>query len=213
MAATPIPPYPGLQVTSDETVWSGRFAVQVVEFKQRRFDGTLSGTRRWELFRRGRAAAVLPYDPHADQVVLIEQFRLPALAAGLDPMMVEIPAGLCEPDEDPAATIRREAQEEMGLHVEQLERIGDFLLTPGGCDERCAVFAGRVHAPEAGADGLAGHFGLAAESEDIRVRVLPAQDAIAAAVAGQYPNSVTTIALLWLGAKRDWLRSMWGAAG
>ena len=212
MAAPPIPPHPGLLVTSDETVWSGRFTLQVVKFKQRRFDGAMSGTRTWELFRRGRAAAVLPYDPHADKVVLIEQFRLPALAAGLDPVMVEVPAGLCEPGEDPAATIRREAHEEMGLHVEQLERVGDFLLTPGGSDERCALFAGKVQAPAAGADGLSGHFGLASESEDIRVRVLPAAEAIEAAVAGRYPNSVTTIALLWLAARRDWLRSTWGAA-
>jgi len=28
-------------------------------------------------------------------------------------------------------------------------------------------------------------------------------------VAGQYPNSVTTIALLWLAARRDWLRAHW----
>ena len=39
---------------------------------------------------------LLPYDPVADTVVLIEQFRLPALAAGLDPVLVELPAGLCD---------------------------------------------------------------------------------------------------------------------
>ena len=32
---------------------------------------------------------------------------------------------------------------------------------------------------------------------------------LAGAIAGQYPNSVTTIALLWLAARREWLRGHW----
>ena len=55
----------------------------------------------WELWRRGRGVAVLPYDPAADAVALIEQFRLPALAAGLPGVMTECAAGLLEPGEDP----------------------------------------------------------------------------------------------------------------
>ena len=204
-----LPPYPGLQIESNETVWAGRFPLQVVKFRHRRFDNEVSGLRTWELWRRGRAGAVLPYDPIADQVVLIEQFRLPALAAGIDPVMVEIPAGLCDGDEDPEATVRRESQEEMHLDADPLERIGDFVLTPGGCDERCTMFAGRVIAPQGDAQGLVGNSGLASEHEDIRIRVRPADAAIADAVAGRFPNSVTTIALLWLAARRDWLRGRW----
>ena len=209
MPATPIPPHPDVEIIEDRTAWSGRFSVGVVRFRHRRFDGAMSALRTWELFRRGQAAAVLPYDPHTDQVVLIEQFRLPALAAGVDPVMVEIPAGLCDGGEDPAETVRRESLEEMGLAVDRLERIGRFVLTPGGSDECITVFAGRIEAPPAGPDGLAGAGGLAAEHEDIRVRVRPAESVIAAAIAGEYPNSVTTIALLWLAARRDWLRTRW----
>lgn len=166
----------------------------------------MSAERTWELFRRGRAAALLPYDPWSDRVVLLEQFRLPALAAGLDPVMVEIPAGLCEDGEHPADTVHREAVEEMGLRADLLEPIGDFILTPGGSDERCAMFAGRVRTQ---ATGLLGAAGLASEHEDIRVRVWPAMAAIDDAVAGKFPNSVTSLGLLWLAAKRDWLRARW----
>jgi hypothetical protein len=56
---------------------------------------------------------------------------------------------------------------------------------------------------------LIGYAGLAAESEDIRVRALPALTAIDRAIAGQYPNSVATIGLLWLAARREWLRGIW----
>jgi ADP-ribose pyrophosphatase len=207
-----MPPHPDLAVESDQTVWNGRFALQVVKFRNRRFDGAMSGVRTWELWRRGRAAALLPYDPVADAVVLIEQFRLPALAAGVAPVMVEVPAGLCDPGEDPAVTLIREAEEEMGITPRRILRIGDFLLTPGGCDENVSLHVGEITVPPVGADGIVGTAGLAAEEEDIRIRVWPAHRAIETALAGGFPNSVTSLALLWLASRREAVRRDWGAA-
>jgi ADP-ribose pyrophosphatase len=71
------------------------------------------------------------------------------------------------------------------------------------------IFAGRVQAPSADADGIAGMGGLASEHEDIRARVWPAKMAIESALEGRFPNSVTTIALLWFAARRDKLRTEW----
>ena len=132
--------HPGVEVCSEQRVWNGRFPLDVVRFRHRRFDGARSGLKTWEVWRRGRAAAVLPYDPVADAVVLIEQFRLPALVAGLEPVLMELPAGLCDDGETPEATARRETAEEMGLSVGALRRIGGFLLTPGGSDELCELY-------------------------------------------------------------------------
>jgi ADP-ribose pyrophosphatase len=207
-----IPPHPDVEIVSEQRVWSGRFPLDQVRFRHRRFDGKMSETRTWELWRRGPAAALLPYDPVADQVVLIEQFRLPALAAGVDPMLVELPAGLCEANEDPADTIRREMQEEMALSADRMEKIGAFVLTPGGADEICHLYVGRVTSPAADADGIAGHAGEVAESEDIRARVWRADAAIAAVFAGRFTNSVTALALFWLAAKRTELREAWRTA-
>lgn len=205
----PLPGSDDLIIESEESVWQGRFPLQVVHFRHRRFDGAMSATRRWELWRRGRAAALLPYDPFADAVVLIEQFRLPAAAAHLPPILTELPAGLCDGDERPEETIRREAMEETGLVPDRLEPIGDFLLSPGGCDEHTALFVGRIRAPAADADGIAGQAGLASENEDIRIRVVPVGTAIAAAMSGAYANIITTVALLWLAAQRKRLREDW----
>jgi ADP-ribose pyrophosphatase len=209
MSSRPIPPNPDVVIESEKRVWSGRFPLDVIQFRHRRFDGALSNTRTWELWRRGHAAALLPYDPVADALVLIEQFRFPALAAGVDPTLVELPAGLCEDNEDPAETIRREMQEEMNLAADRVERIGGFMLSAGGADEFCHLFAGRVTAPPADPEGMAGYGGEASENEDIRVRVWPADKAIAAAFAGDFTNSITAIALFWLATKRDWLRQQW----
>jgi ADP-ribose pyrophosphatase len=204
--------HPDVAILSDDTVWNGRFTLHVIKFRNRRFDGAMSGVRTWELLCRGRAAAVVPYDPVTDKVVVIDQFRLPALAAGMDPVMTELCAGLCDGDDTAEQTILREAHEEMGLEVSDLHRIGAFLLTPGGSEEHCTLFAGRVHVGATGPGGLMGYHGLASENEDIRVRALPAQTAIDNALAGVYPNSVTTIGLLWLAARRAWLREKWLAS-
>ncbi len=207
--AAPLPAHPDVELGETERVWDGRFPLDRVRFRHRRFDGALSATRTWEVWRRGRAAALLPYDPAQDAVVLIEQFRLPALAAGLDPVLVEVPAGLCDAGETAEVTIRREAEEEIGLTPTRLVRITDVLLTPGGSDELCTLFAGEVAAPPAGPDGIVGHAGHPTEHEDIRVRVWPAARAIEAVLAGRVPNSVAAIALLWLHARREQLRAEW----
>ncbi len=208
----PLPAHPDVVIEAERRVWNGRFPLDEVRFRHRRFDGTMSGVRSWELWRRGRAAALLPYDPDADSLVLLEQFRLPALAAGVEPVLVELPAGLCDGAEPPDATALRETREEMGLEADQLEQIGDVLLSPGGVDEFARVFAGRVRAPEAAADGLCGTGGLASEHEDIRLRVWPAARAIEAVFDNAFPNSVTVIALLWFAARHDWLRARWRRA-
>ena len=205
----PIPPHPDVVIESDRRVWAGRFPLDVVQFRHRRFDGTMSETRTWELWRRGHASALLPYDPVADAVVLIEQFRFPALAAGVDPVLVELPAGLCEDNEGPAETIRRELREEMGLSADRTERIGGYMLTAGGADEYCHLYAGRITVPPADGEGIAGHHGEISENEDIRVRVWSADEAIEAAFAGCFTNSITALGLFWLASKRDWLRQKW----
>ncbi|MCO6418644.1 NUDIX domain-containing protein [Siccirubricoccus sp. KC 17139] len=203
--APPIPPYPGLEVTADEIAWSGRFALQLVRFTYERFDGSRSAELVWELWRRGRGVAILPYDPVADAVVLIEQFRLPALAAGLVPVMTECPAGLLEQGEDPELAGRRELQEETGLVGRQFESIGQYMLMQGGCDETMHYFAAHVTLPES---GPATH-GLAQEGEDIRLRILPAADAFALLDANRIQNVTAAACLWWLRHHRERLRAAW----
>ncbi len=202
--APPIPPHPGLEVQADEVVFAQRFAMQRVRFRYTRFDGTPSAPLTWELWRRGRGVTILPYDPIADRIGLIEQFRLPALAAGIPPVLTECPAGLLEAEEDPAASALRELAEETGLAAAALEPIGAFMLMPGGCDEVLHFYCARVALP----DGAATH-GLAEEGEDTRLVTLPAADAFAMLAAGRIEGAPTALALLWLQLNRPRLRDSW----
>lgn len=204
--AKPIPPYPGLTVLSDEVVWDGRFPLQRVRFRRRRFDGAEGAVQTWEVWRRGGAVAALPWDPWADRVALIEQFRLPALAAGLDPVMAECPAGLLEAEEDPATAARRELMEETGLVTDRLAPMGRYILTQGGCDEVISLFLARARLP---APGHAGTHGLDHEHEDIRVMVLDADAAIAMLDDNRIDNATAALCLNWFARRRAALLPEW----
>lgn len=201
----PIPSHPDVLIDSQTRAYDGRYPVDVVTFRNRRFDGQFSKPRTWQLLRRGQAVAMLPYDPIADTIILIEQFRFPALAANLDPILTEIPAGMLEDQEDPEAAMRRELQEEMGLVTDRMEKIGTYILSAGGADETCLVYAGRVTTPRT----EAGSFGLVDEQEDIRIRIHPAAEAVRKAFAGQVTNAIAALALYWFAAHHDRLRREW----
>src|SRR3546814_8313561 len=79
----------------------------------------MSGEISREVFERGHAAAALPYDPVRDEVVLIEQFRTGALAAGRGPWLTEVVAGMIEEGETPEAVVGREMREEAGIRSEE----------------------------------------------------------------------------------------------
>jgi ADP-ribose pyrophosphatase len=205
----PLPSTPDIRIQSQDIRWDGRATLRLVNFTHRRFNGAWSAPITWELWQRGRAAAMLPYDPITDRVVMIEQFRLPAHAAGFPAVMREIPAGLCETGENAEATIRREMQEEAGISARRAHHIGDFILAPGGSDETITIFAGEVTAPDPAHANDTDLAALRDVTEDIRVLVLPADEAIDQAITGQLNNSVAVIGLLWLAARRPFLRNLW----
>ena len=98
-----------VEVLSTKTVYDGFFKMVKYRLRHKLFAGGWSGEFERELFERGHAAAVLPYDPVLDNVVLIEQFRIGALAADCQPWQLEIVAGMLDhDDESPEQVIRRD---------------------------------------------------------------------------------------------------------
>ena len=73
----------------------------------RKCNGDWSVPLEREIFQRGPAAAILPYDPVRDAIVMVEQFRPDALLSGENPWQVEPIAGICDVGETPEATVRR----------------------------------------------------------------------------------------------------------
>lgn len=196
-----------VEIIDRQTVWKGRFQIDRYRLRHRLHGGGWSEPFLREVFERGHAAAVLPYDPIADRVVLIEQFRPGAYASGRHPWLIEIVAGIIDAkDDSPEDVVRREAWEEAQVKVGAIERIASCLLTPGACSESMEIYIGRAEA--AGAGGV---HGLAHEHEDIRVFTLSTDEALALLAAGRIANAVAIIALQWLALNRTQLRDRWGA--
>lgn len=193
-----------VEIRDRETVYDGYFRMDRYRLRHRLYGGGWSGEVTRELFERGHAAAVLPYDPVLDAVVLIEQFRIGAYAAGWTPWLIEIVAGIIEPGEKAEDVVRREAAEEAGLTVSELLPIAEYLPSPGGTSETTSLFCGRVDAARAG-----GIHGLAEEGEDIEVSIHQGKDIEALVSSGRIRNAVCLIALQWFLLNRQMLRRRW----
>ena len=92
-----------------------------------------------EIEHHGRGAAVLPYDPERRVALLVRQPRVPVIWAGGPAELTEVPAGMIE-DEQAETAIRREALEEAGLRLGDLEPVGSPFSSPGICSERVDLF-------------------------------------------------------------------------
>lgn len=197
-----------VEVIARERCHAGFYRLDRLRLRHRRFDGAWSPEMVREVFVPYRAIAVLPYDPWRDEVVMVEQFRIGAYVAGRPPWLLEVVGGMLDGGETPEQVGRRETLEETGLEVQALERVAGFFPTPGGCSEYIDLFCGKVDAAAAG-----GIHGVPGEHEDIRVHVLPAEDAIAAALGDRVDNAYSFIALFWLALNRDRLRRQWQDGG
>ncbi|GGZ27947.1 ADP-ribose diphosphatase [Shewanella indica] len=182
-----------VQVLGQRTLYRGFFRMEEYRFRHRLFAGGWSEEVSREVFERGHAVVVLPYDPQEDKVVLIEQVRFPALETSESPWLLELVAGMIAPGEVAEDVAKRELLEETGLNSSAISAVSSYLSSPGGCSERFYFYWAEVDSSKA--NGL---HGLAEEHEDIRLHVLSRVDAYAKVLSGEIDNASTVLGLQWL---------------
>ncbi len=175
-------------------VFEGFFKVWELDIEHQLFGGGVhSGVKR-EVFMRGEAVGVLLVDIKLRQLVLVEQFRAGAAAAGADnPWLIELVAGIVETGEQPEQVAERESQEEAGCTPVNLKPIYQYWVSPGGSDEKFYLFYGEVDASDADRFG-----GLEDEHEDIRVHTVSFEQAYNWLREGRLNNAMTIIGIQWL---------------
>lgn len=201
-----------VEVLEHQAVYEGYFRLDRYRLRHRVYGGGWTGTMTREVFERGHAVAVIPYDPVRDQLVLIEQFRVGAFAAAqsdwfsddFSPWLLETVAGIIEQGETPEDVARRETTEETGCPVLELLDVCHILTSPGGSTESAQIYCARVDADEAG-----DFRGVAHEHEDIRVLVVSPAEMFAWLDAGRFINAATVVALQWFRANHDRVRTLW----
>ncbi|MDQ1986450.1 ADP-ribose diphosphatase [Cronobacter sakazakii] len=193
-----------VEIIAREKLYRGFFSLDLYRFRHRLFNGEMSGEVRREIFERGHAAVLLPFDPVRDEVVLIEQIRIAAFDTSDTPWLLELVAGMIEPGETVEEVARREAMEEAGLSVGRVKKFMSYLASPGGTSERLSLMVGEVDATTA-----QGIHGLADENEDIRVHMVSREQAYQWVEEGRIDNAASVIALQWLQLYYQALRNEW----
>jgi nudix-type nucleoside diphosphatase (YffH/AdpP family) len=140
-------------------------------------DGTII---KREIEDHGNAACVLPYDPVRKTAVLVRQERAAVVFAGGTEMLIEPPAGLIDPGEDPLTAAQREALEETGIRIATLEPVATTWTMPGVSTERMSMFLGAYSE----ADRVNAGGGIDTEHEQIEVIEMPLRELAAMADAG-----------------------------
>ena len=101
------------------------------------------------------------------------------------------------------ATAIREAKEEAGIEINRLVPIAGYYPTPGAVTEFLYSYLALVDLP----DSAIGTFGLATESEDIRVHLVSFDRLMELCASGEVGNAPTLLSALWLARERPTLRA------
>jgi len=163
--------------------------VKSTTFDWRRNDGEWQSMTR-DVFDRGNAATILPYNLKRRTVVLVRQFRLPAYVNGYDDLLIEAAAGLLD-DASPEDRIRAEAEEEIGYRLHHVHKVFEAFMSPGAVTEKIHFFVAEYEPEMRIGDGG----GLAHEGEDIEVLELSFDEALAMIADGRIIDAKTIMLL------------------
>lgn len=179
----------------------------VIQPKSLKGDGFAAPMKR-EIYHSGVVVGALLYLPKTDEILLNEQFRVGAYTEGdPNPWLLECSAGKVDDDETPEDAAKREALEETGAVVKDLEYIGKFYPSPGGVSETFHLYCARVD------DVTPGIYGLEHEGEEIKTHLVSATRAIEMLDAGKITNGATVICLHWFARNHARLKEKWNRTG
>ena len=183
---------PAIEIDDVEVLSDDHYVLRKVSFQQRHRSGDLIHHDR-EAYDRGNGAVILLYDADAGTVLLTRQFRMATYLNGhATGLFIEAPAGLLDGAEAPDEAIRREAHEETGVTVGEVEFIYDVFTSPGSVTERLSFFAAPYRSGERDEGG-----GVQDEGEDIEVIELTLVDALALVASGEIRDAKTIMLLQW----------------
>jgi len=177
------------RIVGETLLASGRFDLTRTTIEVVEDDGS---TRRLshEVYRHGKAAAALLYDPKRGVVTLVKQFRAGAYLSDGALATIEVCAGMLDGDE-PEACIVREALEETGLAIREPRHAFDAYMSPGGMSEKIACFVAAY-----GEVDRVGTGGGVDADEHIEVLEIPFAETLAMIERGEIADA-KTIALLY----------------
>jgi len=156
-------------------------------FSGRVFDVTVDTVREAdrtyirEVVHHPGSAVILPaFDD--DTVGFVRQYRHPAVK-----YLLELPAGTLNDRERPEAGAARELEEELGMVAGRLEKLAEFFVSPGFCEEKMWIYLATDLVPTAQ---------KLEDDELIEIVRLPIERALQMISDGEIEDAKTIIGLL-----------------
>jgi nudix-type nucleoside diphosphatase (YffH/AdpP family) len=183
---------PRVVVESVDLLAAEWHVLRATTFRYRNDDGEwVTQTR--ETYDRGNGATILLYDLARRTVLLTRQFRYPVYVNDHpDGMLIETAAGLLDHD-DPLTAIRREAEEETGVRVDEVQHVFDVYMSPGSVTERLHFFAAAYD----GSSRVGDRGGLEEEGEEIEILEYGIDEALHRIRDGAIQDAKTIMLLQW----------------
>jgi ADP-ribose pyrophosphatase len=185
-------------IEENEVFRQAIFRVVAATLKFELYNGEMSDAMVRLSLERGDSVAALVHDVNKDALVMVEQFRYPASRNGPG-WLTEIVAGVVDDDDTPMESMQREIWEEAGYRVSSLRHIGTYYMSPGGSSERIHLYYAAVDQEDGEGEGG----GKLSEGEDLLVKKVPVDAALAELDNGGIVDAKTVIALQWLALKRE----------
>ena len=161
-----------IRIRSEEILSDDWAVLKKTILDYRRRDGQWE-TQIRQTYDRGDGAVILPYDPSRSTVLLVRQFRYPAYVTGHREPLIEACAGLLD-ENDPETCIRKEAEEELGYRLQNVERLFSPYMSQAASPNGSWFFIAHYSPPTA-----SGRRRRAGRGEDIEVE-MPLDEALLA---------------------------------
>lgn len=177
-----------IEVIKDKILSDNYFILRNISYDLSRSGGETIRHKR-EVYDRGNGATMLLYNREKKTVVLTRQFRVATWVNGNpDGMLIEACAGLLDADE-PEVCARKEAMEETGYLVGEVEKLFELYMSPGGVTELIHFFMAEY------TDAQREFAGGGVEDEDIDVLEMPFARALEMVKTGEIRDGKTVILL------------------
>lgn len=193
-----------VEVVSKKSLFSRFFTVSLVSFKHKLFAGGWSETVEREIFERGDAVVVLPYDPALDKIVMVEQIRVGCMENARHPWAFELVGGMIEQGQSIESVALRETEEETGLIATDLIPMQSYLSSCGGTSERIFLYVAKVDSTKCG-----DICGLDYEHEDIKVHQFDSEQVFHWLENGKIDAAAVVIALQWFKLNKQQVLDKW----
>jgi ADP-ribose pyrophosphatase len=170
------PAQPSPKVIDSTEIFSGRvFSVTVDTIREG------ETTYKREVVHHPGSAVIIPAFPNGT-VALVRQYRHPAVR-----YLLEAPAGTLNYGERPEEGAARELEEELGFVAGNMEKLSEFYVSPGFCEEKMWVYL---------ATDLTATAQRLEDDELLEVVRVPLQQALEMITDGEIEDAKTIIGLM-----------------